>query len=419
MYKQKYLKYRQKYLELKQKNNQNNQNNQKTIQLGGQILFPILMHFDQDRFEGWYKMKTNPLPDGENKNSFEVFLDLYKEIPLDQQDLIEPYNILVGAGCMNEPDYFRFKDSPTYSLYIDIYRQKEEAENQYHMYTINYDHINNNFMRFKANSINQIHFDTGVVYFAPIDYLELAEHVLIPGGKIIWDLMQHGGHIIFRRDGKFKKPDGSNYSELEMKEILDLHKVLIDNNGKKIVPIDEEFFNSNTICPQIRLNIAEFIGSNFVKYKLEPYNGFIEYLINRYSRLNFEKKSFTFANYTYPVPIRIYKDEQNDDNVKINVFNELVNFIVNLVMNLKERMDYIKTKKVSIEKIIQLCDRINRSDKLKENILEKSLIPIELLDVCKINDNPVEYNFSLILGELIWNEFNKNFEYIEAIKKIN
>jgi hypothetical protein len=416
MYKNKYLKYKLKYTELKKTIQLDNQkNNQKIIQLGGQTLFPILIQFDQDRFEQWYRMKTNPLPDGENKNSFQIYLDLFDDVPMEYQGSIEPYNILVGAGCMNEPDYFRFKDSPTYSLYIDEFKVKEEAEKQYHMYTINYEDIRDNFLRLKPNSINQIHFDTGVSYFAPINYLELAEHVLIPGGKIIWDLLQHGGQVIFRRNNTFKKINGSDYSEEEIKELVNFHKVLINTAEKKIIPSDNSFYDSNTICPQIRLGIIDFLaGGDILKYKLDPYIGFIEYCSKRFERLNFQKKTYTYANYTYPVPIRIY---QNDSNFEINVYNQIVNFIVNDVMNLEEKTKYINTKKVSIEKIIQLCDRIKTSIDLKNKILEKNLISREFLDLCKIKDNPIEYNLSLILGEIVWNEFNIELEYIEATKK--
>jgi hypothetical protein len=346
---------------------------------------------------------------------------LLEIIVKEHQNSIEPLNILVGAGCINEPDYFRFKDSPTYSLYIDIFREKEQAEKQYHMYTINYEHLEHNFLRMKPNSINQIHFDTGVSYFAPIKYLELAEHILIPGGKIIWDLLQHGGMVIFRRDNKFKKLNGTDYAEEEITKIFNDDKLLIDTIEKKITPLNYDFFSTNTICPQIRISIVEFIKDKIEKYKLEPYIGFIEYCSHRFTRLNFHKKKYTFADYTYPVPIRIFQDsdhsDHSDDSLKINVYNPVVNFIVNEVMSLEERRNYIDTKKVSIEKIIQLCDRINISVDLKNKILELNLIPREILDLCKISDIPIDYDLSIILGDFIWNEFNINLEYIEATKK--
>jgi hypothetical protein len=412
MYKNKYLKYKQKYLELKKTTNY------QVKQLGGCTLFPILTQFDQDRFIEWYNMKTGEMPDGENKNSFEIYLDLLNLFDLifpAHQDSIEPYNVLVGAGCTNDPDYFRFKDSPTYSLYIDLFREKEDPVKQYHMYTINYENLQGNFLRLKQNSVQQIHFDTGVSYFAPIDYLALAEHILTPGGKIIWDLLQHSAQIIFRRRNKFQKTDGTDYSEEEIKKKVDLEKVSINTEEKKITPLNNEFFDTNTICPQIGLNIVEFGGRHYVeKYKLEPYVGFIEYCSKRFSRLYFEKKIYTFANYTYPVPIRTIQYE--DGNLKIAVYNQMVNFVVNDVMNMEERNNYINTKRVSIEKIIQLSDRIKRTVDLKNKILGKNLIPKEILDICKTSDDPVEYNLNKIIQEFIWNEFNFEVEYMEATK---
>lgn len=412
MYKNKYLKYKQKYLELKKKINVN--------QKGGMVLYSILMKYDQDRFEGLYRMKTKPLPDGENKNSFQIYLDLLESLPEQERNNIEPYNILVGAGCVSDGDYFRFKDSPTYSLYIDNYDNneiKEQPERQYNMYTLSYANIKDNLEMMKPNSINQIHFDTGVSYFAPIKYLELAEHVLIRRGKIIWDLLQHGGSLIFRRNNKFKKLDGRDYSNEEITKLLNDYKVTADIEGKKMSPLNDDFFTTNTICPQIRLNIVEFNpNGTTTKYKLEPYNGFIEYCANRFPRLIFEKKTYTFANYTYPVPIRISEDVEDKNNIMINVYNTVVNFVVNVVMNLEERMNYIHNKKVSTEKIIQLCNRINLSDDLKNNILENNIIPTEILNLCKISENPNKYDLSLILEEFIWNEFNIQLEYIEATK---
>ena len=99
------------------------------------------------------------------------------------------------------------------------------------------------------------------------------------------------------------------------------------------------------------------------------------------------------------------------------MYNDIVNFIVNDIMNLEERTNYINTKNVSIEEIIQLCDRINTSIDFKNKILENHLIQGELLDLCKINDCPIEYNLSLILENFIWNEFNIILEYMEATKR--
>ena len=162
--------------------------------------------------------------------------------------------------------------------------------------------------------------------------------------------------------------NNADYTEEEIDEIIETDKILINTKEKKITPADDYFFYKNTICPQIRLQIVEFFESEHIEYEKEPYNGFIDYCSTTYPKFNFEKKYYTLANYTYPVPIRAYPDA--DGNLKIDVFNRFVNFIFNDVMNPEEQHSYLNTKQIIESKIIQLCDRINGSTEIKRKILE-------------------------------------------------
>lgn len=387
IYKHKYLKYKQKISQLKH--------------IGGATLFPILVQFDKDRFEGWYNMKTV----SEHKNAFEIFLDL-------QLEHLSDLNILVGASSAHDLDYYRFNNSSFYSLYIDnVVDVQKEASKQYYMYTIDYDTLGD-FSRFPENSVNQIHFDTGVAYFAPINYLEFAQRVLKPGGKIFWDLVQHGGSVVFRRQEKFYKSSGVQYTDEEITHLFEMEHIFVDTVNKVINPT-AGFFDANNLAPQMRISIVEFNGNGHVRYTMEPYNEFSEYCTQRFRNLTFEIQYYTFANYTYPVPIRVY-DETG--NIKINVHNSMVNFVVNNVMNIEERTNYIATKTVTIEKIIQLCDRINITEDLKIQILSENLIKQDVLDLCKISDNPVKYNLELILVNYIWQIFLTKMDYVVATK---
>jgi len=397
--KNKYFKYKNKYLNLKKKLS--------NIQKAGMVLNPILFNYDKDRFEELYRMKIKNIPDGENKNSFQILLDLFHEVDIETN---EPYNILVGVNCMNDNDYLRFKDSSTYSLYIDNTKLIRDPERQYFMYTIDYDDISENFTQMLPNSVQQIHFDTGVSYFAPIKYLELAEHLLIPGGKIVWDLLQHSGSVIFYKDGKFKKNPSLNFSDEEITNIFSESRVVINTETKTIFP-GLRFFENNTICPQIRLSILDMQGRDFTRFKNYPYYGFLEFCSNKYTSLRFEQKTYSFSDYTYPVPIRIINPD-----LQILTFNNFVDLIVNSVMNLIERTDYIKNKKISIEKIIQLANRIKRSVELQRLILEKNIIPENILSICKDTENPIGYNLEIILENFLSTKFTEEFEYIEAIK---
>jgi hypothetical protein len=124
-------------------------------------------------------------------------------------------------------------------------------------------------------------------------------------------------------------------------------------------------------------------------------------------------KHYTYADYTYPIPIRTYVV---GENIKINVHNDVVGFIVNEVMNIEERTEYINLKRVSMEKIIQLCDRIIRSHELQIQIITRKLIKQNILDIVKTSSNPDVYNLEIILATYIWEVFSTQLDYVVATK---
>ena len=403
MYKNKYLKYKEKYIFLKKL---------LITQTGGMTLLPILFQFDKDIFISWYMMKTNiDINQDEGKSSFQVLLDLFNQIPPNEMISIEPYNILVGADCIDDTDYLRFKDSDFYSLYVDTTLSPRIPERQYYMYTVAYDNISFDYRQMIPNSVKNIHFDTGVSYFAPIKYLEIAEYLLIPGGKIVWDLLQHNSNIFMYSNGMIRTYNNIYTEEEIIKQFSNDYHISIDFDEKKIVPI-EGFFNNNKINPQIPVKIVYPYEDTFKSFNTEPYNGFLEFCSRTYPRLKFEQKKYSYAKYSYPVPIRIITNE-----LHIHVFNDIVNFVVNFVMNYDERVQYIKSKTITTEQIIELVNRINSSDDLKEKILQKNLITKDLLKICEeIGSNPPKYNLSLILEYLFAHEFTNELEYVEATK---
>ncbi len=410
-YKIKYTKYKKKYLELQ------NKLKNKSFQQGGMVLNQILFEYDPDRFISYYNHENFPEPNGENKNSFEILLNLIDTQPSELEKTLG--NILVGATCTSENDYLRFKDSLTYSLYIDNrIEPKPTAENQYHMYTIDYMNLNenNNYTRLPANSVNQIHFDTGTSYFSPIKYLEMALHLLAPGGKIIWDLLDHGGTLIFYRNGVFIKSTqpSTPYSELELNQLCRNLKISINKTERKITPLNETFFDSNTISPQIPLSILENVNGKYKRFELCANNDFVRYCRRRFPQFIFREKTYTLADYTYPVPIRII-----DDQYHIRVYNEVVELVVNEVMTQEERKNYVDSKKISDEKLNELIDRINVNNQLKKNIIQRELIPRDLLEILVDPTNPnepMENKLELILNEFIMNKFKTELKYIEAEK---
>jgi hypothetical protein len=400
MYKFKYLKYKEKYLKLKK--------NMK----GGMPLKDILYRFDLSDFVKWYQSEI------QNKNEYQIFLELLNQnqnqnqIPNDF--LVGPFNILVGATNSYDNDYFRFKDSNIYSLYINT-KVSKEPDRQYKMYTVNFNDISPNILSFRENYVNQIHFDTQVSYFCPINYLHFAEHVLLPGGKIIFDLAQHGDYPYFYDGNIFS----NKIDKKKSKDELELeHNVIIDMDRRTILPSINYLgvYANGYIDPQLRLTIVEYVDSKFIPFNKDPYRGYLQYCSEKYSQLRFEEKTYTFSNYIYPVPIRTV-----NENLEINLCNETIDFIGNKVMTLDERRDYINNKIITDDLTSNIISRITENNNMKLEFYTHTSKFTEILktidiDTTQIIDEQIGVSNDII-GTFIKDELNKPFKFIEGTKK--
>lgn len=411
MYKDKYLKYKKKYIELKRNLKK------KSDIVGSGTLMSILYRYDFNDFVRWYNMKTNP--EQQNPmNSFQVLVDLFNERTQDEVISVEKPSILVGATNNNDNDYMRFRNSPTYSIFIDNELKQFNAEKQYNMYTIDYDSMINEqagqelYTMLPPESIANIHFDTGVAYFCSLKYLEIASYLLVQGGKIVWNLEQHRSNLYRYSNNKFISfTDNSYITKERLEEQFDVN---IDTDNK-ILTIKPEGFVTRGLSPQadigiLYMNMSMSSGDNIVRFKLLISDDFVNFCEIHYPQLSFEKKMYSFANYTYPVPIRI----TNEQNLNVNVFANVINFVVNDVMNLEERRNWINTGRMSVEKIIQLSNRIYTMKNLLNYMLDRNreLIPhnvIENIGVANIDNE--------FIANYLNDKFNEEHEWIEATKR--
>jgi hypothetical protein len=390
MYKFKYLKYKEKYLKLKK--------NMK----GGMPLKDILYRFDSSDFDEWYQSEI------QNKSEYQILLELFNNNQISNHFVTESFNILVGATNSYDNDYIRFKDSNIYSLYIDT-QVSREPDRQYKMYTVNFNDILPNILSFPENSVNQIHFDTGVSYFCPIIYLHFAEHVLIKGGKIIFDLAQHTSPFIFFHNGDFYYGN----QLISKNQIEDDYNVSIDIENHSISPKinHHEVYGSGDINPQMII-----IGDNNDTFYHDPYRGYLNFCSQKYSQLNFEEKTYTFSNYTYPVPIRII-----NENLEINLFDETLSFIVNRVMTLDERRNYINNKTISPDLTSDIIRRITENDNIKFEFYTHTSKFTKLLNTLGIDTTQIIDEQIIVSNEIIThfirNVLNEPYKYIEGTKK--
>jgi hypothetical protein len=395
MYKFKYLKYKEKYLKLKKD------------MKGGMPLKDILYRFTLSEFVEWYQSEI------QNKNEYQILLELLNQIQIPSDWDIKPFNILVGATNSYDNDYFRFNDSNIYSLYIDTEVSKE-PDRQYKMYTVNFNDISPNILSFPENSVNQIHFDTQVSYFCPIIYLHFAEHVLIKGGKIIFDLAQHGNNTYMYAGNMFRHHNGINSKdELESK-----YNVTIDMDRRTILPRINQLgvYGNGNIDPQLFLKIVEYVDGKFIPFNKDPYRGYLQYCSEKYQLLRFEEKTYTFSNYTYPVPIRTI-----NENFEINLFDETIDFIGNKVMSPDERRNYINNKIITDDLTSNIIRRITENNNMKLEFYTHTSEFTEILntigiDTTQIIDEQIAVSNDII-GKFIKDELNKPFKFIEGTKK--
>jgi len=349
---------------------------------GGKQLTNILYHFDKDDFVRWYTYKKDDL----NENAYEIYEDLLRyRTNLDSFQVTEsPLSILVGATNIHSGDYDRFKDSNLYNLYI-CEEDSTNIKRQYYMYTIGYQNIFSNMGLYLVGRVSRIHFDISTAYSCPIEYLRLAENILIAGGTIVFDLAQHL-NILYDFNKELNIFDSG---QITKEEIENRHNVVIDVEQELITPrITDGRYGSGHLAPQISATIIDQKTNQ--QFKKDLYRGYIDYCRQRYPRLRFEQKTYSFSNYTYPVPIKTINQELHIDS-----YNNIFNFIANNVMTLAERIDYIKYKRLSYHKMHELIDRVAYTPQLFREYGLTTHFDIE---------------------KSIFFELTKEFEYIEGTK---
>jgi len=364
---------------------------------GGKQLTNILYHFDEKDFVTWYTYKKDDL-----ENAYEIYKDLlfYTKNLLSYGVTDSQLSILVGATNMYN-DYDRFKDSNVYDLYIDR-EDSTNIERQYDMYTIGYQNIFSNMGLYLVGRVSRIHFDISVAYFCEIDYLTLAENILIAGGTIVFDLVQHFSVLYdFNRElNIFDTGSG----KITKEEIENRHNVVIDVEQELITPrITDGIYGSGDLVPQISATIID--PKTNQQFKTDPYRGYIDYCRQRYPSLRFEQKTYSFSNYTYPVPIKTIKTINQE--LHIDSYNNIFNFIANNVMTLAERIDYINYKRLSYDKMHELINRVANTTKLfREYVLIERDTPKLVRGLTTHFDIEKEIFF----------ELTKQYDYIEGTK---
>jgi hypothetical protein len=174
-------------------------------------------------------------------------------------------------------------------------------------------------------------------------------------------------------------------------------------------------YGSNTLAPQITVYVIDTQTNK--QFGFDPYINYIDYCAKKYPRLQFEEKTYSFSNYTYPVPIRLINTD-----LHIRSFNDTFDFIFNQIMTFDERNIYIREKTLTIEQIQKFITRLIEDDKLKltfynhrndfkEKLIEIGINTTELVDEQKSTSDDIIRHF--IIEEL----YEKKYQYIEAIKQ--
>ena len=389
-YKHLYYKYKNKYIILKS-------------QIGGKIFWRY-REFTEKDFVELYEKDINH---NDIHYSLEFLLTQISSIPINS-----PFNILVGCTNLEPNDYYRFKDSEFYSLFIDsimsnnLYQMAFDSRKQYHMYTILYEDLITKLQNIPQNIASNIYFDTGVSYFCPAnEYFQIVSHILIPGGNFVFNYgMQHANYVYYY-DSNTNKFSNNKFSNNKTKEELeDEYKIKINIESRQII-INKDIYVNNKLDPQYNIIIRKNIDHKFtIEFKKKIEYKYIDYLIETYPQFTFREEICNYKNYNYRVPIRIF-----EDNNMIETFDEKINFILN-EMNIEEKLNYVKTGEISREIIIKISIRI-LENKLEEfckllNISDETLKDTKSTKDKKIKAITTYTNLTLM----------KEFKYIVATK---
>lgn len=374
-YKTKYLKYKSKYINLK---------NTAKINKGGMKLL-LFESFDQEEFIELYNnyLYANSSID---TNSFEIFIifvqTIYKKNNLNSNsnanansnvntnvNTIDKYldiNMLVGVTNQEPNDYLRFANSNYYSLYVDERDEIFDTEKQFKMFSVNYRNLEKS-LYLLIEKIPQIHFDFNTSIKCPLNYLRIAEIILKPMGQIIWTMTNFNYVRYSYYDNYFydysNPPNGLTKAEIEEK-----YNIIIDIENKTIEPNEEFFIKNNILSPYIPITIdINYFNSYGTLVKMEKFKNsindkFINFCTQNFPALSFELNSYTYLDFVYPVPIKII-----NENYNINETSEEINFLVNNIMELDERINYVEKKKITDEDLNKFSQRIiDNSDEFSQ-----------------------------------------------------
>jgi len=366
----------------------------------------------RNNFVNWYRDEKRKF-----NNSFQILCENFLNFPpLEHKANVNeiPINILVGCTNRNTFDYERFSSGNFYALFIDskdddTYEPVDER--QYDMYTIYIEDVysvRNQLHKIPPNIILNIHFDISVSYFCSAEtYFKVADYLLVSGGKMIFNYgIQHGTNkYSYLSEGIFTRV--TNPKEIvSATELEKIYNVIIDIDSKQILYGRDHYIN-NALDPQNQLSIV-FININgkeeqFTKTLLYDY---IDYLRETYQNFSFTNKTYTLQDYSYPVPMKaIIKNDMK----LIMINNNKAEFILNTIMNVEDRLQYLETRTIPVKTIHKIIDKILSTEIILTNFIK--LFNDEIVHI--IYENLTRDKIELIVVSLL----NYPYKYIEATKK--
>ena len=321
------------------------------------------------------------------------------EILQSKINLSNPFNVLIGAKNTVDSDYSRFKDSH-FSLFIDkenpdIDTEERILERQYEMFTIllpqdifkeietllQYEKIG----RFVDNYI----VDIMTAYFLNRSiYIKLVEKTLKFGGQFIFEYTNHSADV-YRLDKEHNLLIGAN-NNINLKSLPEYE---INEREHTIKIVNSNVFHKMGLLAPSMFLITYYEDGNTKYYNLINFHEqYLKYLKENYPKFDVELKTYTFTNFTYPVPLNI----NNTSYIKM---------AYDILMTEEERNNYNITKMFNNEQIEQLIIRMRESEGLSKQVLD--LVEREIRRKISID----------IFRELLLEQFNKiRYYYILTLK---
>lgn len=299
------------------------------------------------------------------------------------QDSGESLNAIIGCANVDNNDYKRYRNHESSTVFIDTRspvcgdRPDPLPERQYYMFTIYIEDILSVIYRLPTNLFGSIIFDRAVAYFCEREsYKIVFDNLLKIGGKVTFDYCEHQSEVCFYRiiNGKVTwiEPTGSIDSE---PAILEYYDVDVEKNTMSLKEKQEPLFfdiESKTLSPggqiilfnaDTRKTISPNIKENYERMLPSMFSddlNLCEYTI--------ESKEYSHRDYTYPV-LPTFFDEDNDEKVRFwadrNLPTNELEFLVNTVMNIVERKEYINSGNLDDDMLRQLVGRARDEHKLE------------------------------------------------------